>query len=288
MKRHQFLMFVAPSALVMIALMAWPLSLTLYRSLQRVSYGVEGVFVGFGNYTQTFSDTAFWKAAGFTTLYTAAMTIGKIVVGYLTALLLNAVGTKMRSVFLGLLLVPYVVPTVIGALVFSWLFNNSFGGLVNVGLAPLGIAPGWLTDPGTAKVLLIMHSIWHESAFGTLVILAGLQTVPRERIEAASLDRAGWWQTQWNIVVPSLRGLIAFIALVSIMDGFRVFDSVRMITPAASTLGTESLMTYVYNVALAETQQLGLGSAINVLTMLVIFICLIPFIRNTWREMRAT
>ena len=287
MRRRQFFAFVGPSILVMTALMIGPLLLTVYDSFQRVSYGAPGQFVGVSNYTATLSDPRFWAAAGFTTVYTLAMTIGKIIGGYAMGLMLNAVNAKARSFFLGLLLVPYVVPTVIGALVFSWLFNNSFGGLVNFFLQPFGIAPDWLADPTTAKVLLIIHSIWHESAFAILILVAALQSVPRERIEAASIDGASWWQTQWSIVTPSIRGFLAFIALISIMDGFRVFDSIRMITPAASTLGTESLMVYVYNVALGETQQLGLASAINVITIIVILICLVPFIRQTWREMKT-
>lgn len=271
----------------MTLLMAGPLFITAFDSFRKVSYGDPGLFVGFANYTATLGDQRFWAAAGFTTVYTAAMTVGKIVGGYVVGLMLNAVRAKARAFFLGLLLVPYVVPTVIGALVFSWLFNSTFGGLINVLLAPLGIAPDWFTDPTAAKFLLILHSIWHESAFGILVLVAALQSVPRERIEAAAIDGASWWQTQWRIVMPSIRGFIGFIALISIMDGFRVFDSVRMITPAASTVGTESLMTYVYNVALGETQQLGLASAINVITIIIILIFLVPFIRQTWREMKS-
>ena len=287
MRRREFFIFVGPSILVMSLLMIGPLVITLANSFQTVSYGVPGQFIGIANYVATLGDQRFWSAAGFTVVYTVAMTAGKIVGGYALGLMLNAVRAKARSFFLGLLLVPYVVPTVIGALVFSWLFNNTFGGLVNVLLQPLGIAPDWFTDPAAAKGLLVFHSIWHESAFGVLVLVAALQSVPRERIEAAALDGAGWWQTQWQIVVPSIKGFIGFIALISIMDGFRVFDSVRMITPAAASVGTESLMTYVYNVALGETQQLGLASAINVITILAILVCLIPFIRQTWREIKT-
>lgn len=271
----------------MTLLMAGPLFVTIVDSFKRVSYGDPGQFVWLANYQSTLTDPRFWAAAGFTVFYTAVMTAGKIICGYAVALMLNAVRAKARAVFLGLLLVPYVVPTVIGALVFSWLFNNTFGGVVNSMLQPLGLAPEWLTDPLLAKFLLIFHSLWHESAFAILILVAALQSIPRERIEAAALDGASWWRTQWWIVAPSIRGFIGFIALISIMDGFRVFDSVRMITPAASTVGTESLMTYVYNVALGETQQLGLASAINVITIVIILIFLAPFIRQTWREMRS-
>lgn len=281
-------MFVGPSILIMTLLMVGPLVVTIFDSFRNVTYGQEGSFAGLANYTATLGDSRFWAAAGFTTVYTIAMTIGKIVGGYIVGLMLNAVRAKARAIFLGLLLVPYVVPTVIGALVFSWLFNNTFGGLVNVLLEPLGISPDWFTDPIAAKFLLIFHSIWHEAAFGILILVAALQSVPRERIEACALDGASWWQTQWRIIMPSIRGFIGFIALISIMDGFRVFDSVRMITPAASTVGTESLMVYVYNVALGETQQLGLASAINVITIVIILIFLVPFIRQTWREMKTT
>ncbi|MEP6631681.1 MAG: hypothetical protein ABJA89_14525, partial [Lapillicoccus sp.] len=105
--------------------------------------------------------------------------------------------------------------------------------------------------------------------------------------EAAQIDGASWWQQQRYVVIPSLGPLIAFISLITIMDGLRIFDALIPLSPSAVSLGNESVMLYVYNVAFAAgDQKVGLGSAVSVLTMIIIFILLVPFIRQTYREVR--
>jgi N,N'-diacetylchitobiose transport system permease protein len=286
MGRRHFLAFVAPSVLTMGALLVLPLGYTLVWSFQNVSYGGHGKWVGLRNYTTSLASSRFRSDVVFTVGFTVVVTALLLVVGYAMALLLFAVSRRLRPVFLGLLLVPYVVPVVVGALAFSWMFNDAYGGPMAGVLRSLGLHYQWLNDRWPAHVLLVLNTIWSQAAFPTLILLAGLHTVEAEQLEAAMIDGAGWVQRQRYIVLPRLSRLIGLITLISVMDNLRVFDQVKMITPSAQTLGTESIMVYVYDVALGDSQQLGLASAVSVMTMLLTFVMIIPLLRQTYREVK--
>ena len=286
MKLKHFVAFSAPALVLMLGLLLVPLVTTLIWSFQNVPVGQPGVFNGLANYFEIFSSPRFGDATMFTIGFTIVVTLAKIVAGYGIALMLNRI-KRGRMIILGLLMASYVVPTVIGALNFSWLFNDIFGGVVNQGLAIIGVNINWLTEVGPARVLIGLHALWHETPFVIMVLLAGLATLPEEPLEAAQLDGANWWQRQRYVVIPIMAPLFSFVLLISIMDSLKVFDSIRIITPAATSLGTESLMAFVYQVALGESYRLGIASAVNVLTIILTIVLLIPFLRMTWKEARS-
>jgi N,N'-diacetylchitobiose transport system permease protein len=282
----QFALFSGPAIVLMAGLLIVPLVMTIVWSFQNVPVGQPGVFNGIDNYVEIFSSPRFLNAAVFTVVFTLILTTVKLIVGYGIALLLNRI-QRGRMVILALLMASYVVPTVVGAMNFSWLFNDIFGGVVNQVLGAFGIDVNWLTETGPARLLVGLHALWHEVPFVILVLLAGLQTLPPEPLEAAQIDGANWWQRQRYMILPLLRPLISFVLLITIMDSLKIFDSIRIITPASTSIGTESLMTYVYQVALSESYRLGIASAVNVLTIVITIALLIPFLRQTWKESRA-
>lgn len=285
MRRREFALLVAPSVLVMSGLLVLPLYRTVQWSFQQVSYGRPGTFVGLDNYRQALSDPRLGSAVVFTVLLTVAVTTVLLVGGYVLAVLVNRLG-RMRPLVLGLLLVSYVIPTVVGATMFSWLVNDNFGGIVNVALEALtGARVLWFVEVWPNRLLLAAATVWHMIPFAMLIILAGLQGVPQEQVEAARVDGASVLQTHRYVIVPSLRGVLGFVALISIMDVLRVFDVLVPLSPQAVQIGNESLMLYIYNQAFRDGgQQLGLGSAINVLLILLIVVMLLPFIRDTARD----
>ena len=287
MRRREFLAMVGPSALLMTVLLVVPLIQTIRWSLQEVTYGTPGSWVGLSNYSTVLTDPRFRTVVTFTVVFTLVAVVIKVVLGYGLALLLNRTG-RSRPVFLGLILVSYIVPTVIGATAFSWLFDSNFGGLVNFILGKFGVSEIlWFSSQWPDRVMLMGNVIWHELPFAVLILLAGLQGVPEEPLEAADIDGASWWQKQRYVVIPSLSRLFGFIALISIMDGLRIFDALIPLAPNAVGLQSESIMLYVYNIAFAAgDQDLGLGSTVSALTMIIILILLIPFIRQTYREVR--
>ncbi|MCB5292673.1 Inner membrane ABC transporter permease protein YcjO [Arthrobacter sp. SO3] len=287
MRHRHFVAFATPSVFTMAVLLVLPLGYTLVWSFQQVSYGTEGAWVGLSNYVQSLSTPRFLSAISFTSAFTGAVTVLLVVIGYGLALLLFAVNKHLRTVFLCLIMISYVVPLVVGALAFAWLFNNTYGGPLDGLLRAIGLNYYWLDSVWPARVLVVIETVWSQAAFPALVLLAGLNTVDSNQIEAARLDGASWFQTQRFVVIPHLRKLFALIILICVMDNLRVFDQIQMITPSAQNLGTESLMVYVYDVALGNSQQLGLASAISVMTMVITFIVLLPLLINTYRDLRS-
>jgi N,N'-diacetylchitobiose transport system permease protein len=137
--------------------------------------------------------------------------------------------------------------------------------------------------------MVALNTLWAMVPFAMLVIIAGLQGVPTELLEAARIDGAGTFRTHWNVIIPSISGVLGFTAIISIMDVLRIFDQLVPLSPGAVQMGNESLMLYIYNVAFQDGgQQLGLGSSVNVLLMILILVLLFPFIRNLAKEARQS
>lgn len=285
MRRGEFYGLVGPSLAVMVGLLVVPLYLTVKWSFQEVDYGAPGEFVGLDNYAQAFTDPRFGQALVFTAGLTVAVTAVLLVAGYVLAATVNRLG-RMRPVVLGILLISYVIPNVVGATMFSWLFDQNFGGVVNLAFSWLtGEEVLWYVHTWPNRIMVALNVIWSMLPFATLILLAGLQGVPRDVLEAAQLDGAGPIRTHWSIIVPSIRGVIGFVGLISIMDILRVFDNLVPLSPQAVQLGNESVMLYIFNIAFRDGgQDLGLGSALSVLTIVVILVMLYPFLRDVVRE----
>jgi ABC-type sugar transport system permease subunit len=288
MRKREFAVLAGPSILVMASLLLLPLYRTIQWSLQEVDYGSPGVFVGLDNYKQAFSDPRLGDAAVFTVTLTLLVTGMLIVAGYVLAVLVNGLG-RWKPYVLGLLLVPYVIPHIVGATMFSWLFNSNYGGVITWAIERVtGAEILWMTDTWPNRFLIALDIIWSMLPFAMLIIIAGLQGVPDEILEAAKMDGASPVRTHLSVIVPSIRGVLGFVALISIMDVVRTFDPLVPLSPQAVQLGNESIMLYIYNVAFRDGgQNLGLGSAINVLLILLIIVLLFPFIRGVAREGRA-
>jgi len=276
---------------VMFGFMLAPLYRTVRWSFQRVTYGEPGIGVGLANYATALSDPRLGRAVLFTVGLTVVVTAFCVVVGYVLAVLVNGL-RRARPVVLGIMLISYVLPHVVGAVAFSWLFDSNFGGVVNflankITGESFG-EPHWFTDVWPNRLIVTLNIIWFMLPFAMLMILAGLQGVSQEAIEAAEIDGASVVQRHLHVIIPSIRGVLGFVVLIFTMDVVRTFDPLIPLAPQATLLGNESIMFYVYRVAFAEgALNVGLGSAINILTIVLILILLTPSIRNLIRESRA-
>ncbi|MCW2810244.1 MAG: ABC-type transporter, permease subunit [Friedmanniella sp.] len=291
MKRREFWVLVTPSVIVMFGFMLVPLYRTLRWSFQKVEYGSPGVGVGLANFSAALSDARLGRAVLFTLGLTVVVTAFCLVFGYILATLVNRLG-RMRPIVLGIMLVSYVLPHVVGAVAFSWLFDSNFGGIINylanqVTGGSFG-EPLWFTDVWPNRLIVAANVVWFMLPFAMLMILAGLQGVSTETLEAAEIDGASPLQRHLHVIIPSIRGVLGFVLLIFTMDVVRIFDSLIPLAPQAVGLGNESIMLYIYNVAFREgAVNLGLGSAISVLTILLILVLLYPSIRGIIKEARA-
>src|SRR5918994_4383370 len=156
MRRREFVLLIAPSVIVMFGLLVVPLYRTIVWSFQEVEYGAPGVFVGLQNYTAALTDPRFLRAVAFTVGLTVTVTAALVVLGYIIATLVNQLG-RLRPVVLGILLVSYVLPNVVGAAAFSWLFDTNFGGVANYLISSLtGTEILWFTDVWPNWVMIVL------------------------------------------------------------------------------------------------------------------------------------
>lgn len=287
MTRRQFMMGVAPSMIVMLGLLTVPLLTTIVWSFQRVEYGGAGQWMGFANYSAVFRDPQFLRSVRFSIGFALVNTALLLMLGYGLALLMNSV-RHGRTVFLGILLLTYVVPSIISATMFSWLFDDNFGGLVNYLIKLAGGQPvQWFTGTWPNRGLVLLESVWAGLPFFMLVFLGALQGVSTEQVEAAFMDGANWWQRQRFVVIPAIGPMFRFLALIAVSSALGIFDALVALSPNARTVGTQSVSLYVYETAFANEQRnLGLGSAVNVLMLLVMFALVSPLIRRMYQEVK--
>ncbi|MAL66417.1 MAG: hypothetical protein CL413_04370 [Acidimicrobiaceae bacterium] len=285
MDRRTFAGFTIPSVLIMVMLMAVPLITTVYLSFNRIFLRDlnDRQWIGFENYTEVLSDPAFWDAFKLTILFVAIVVPAHLVLGFGLATLLDRV-KRGRSFYMAALLLPFIVTPVVGTLMVRDLFDR--GGLL-AWLWNLATGETFVIDAGNITWILILHGIWATTPFVVITLFAGMQTLPPERLEASEIDGAGFWAKQRFIVIPHLRSLIVFILLISIMDSYRVFDSSFVF---GQSVGESANTLTVYNFEVAFRGQLGRvgkGNAVAVLTMIGMFVALIPFLRKSYAEQIA-
>ncbi|WP_428774503.1 carbohydrate ABC transporter permease [Vibrio sp.] len=282
MNLRNFLGFSGPSIASMVLLMAAPLVMTLYLSVNRFNFKGELRYVGFGNYIDILQDEAFWSAFQFTFIYTVSVVISVLVLGFIVALALNKLNKKVRGIFMAATLLPFVVTPVVGTLIFSWLFQDF--GYITYLLGLMGINIYWFSDVFESRMLIIFYGIWQVTPFAAIVFFAGLQAIPQDTLESSVLDGAHQWDQIKHVVIPALQPLTLFISMICIMDAYRLFDSVAVMTGGLNS--TETLMYYNYRVGIVQ-DAVAKGSAVSVLTMLGIFVLLIPFLYMTYKEQRG-
>ena len=231
-------LFAAPMLALLLGLIAWPLLQAVWMSFHNVLGPRWGGFVGLRNYAQQIQDPIFQRAFWLTVQYTAGSVAIKFVIGLVAALALHNV-PRYRSVLTGLILAPFIVPEVVTAAIWRFLFNPQFGGL-NATLRVLhdwtgglvGSAQGlpWTGDPATALHSLILVNVWKGVPFFTLLALAGLKSIDRELYDAAAVDGANAWQRFLNVTLPGLRYVIIVETLFSVISTFNTFGLVYLIT----------------------------------------------------------
>ena len=231
--------------------------------------------------TATRSTNEFLSALQFTLLYTLATTPFILGIGLALALGIQRFSPAAKSVFIAVSLLPFIVTPVVGALSIKWLFRD--GGLVPHVLSWFGIELYWMAQAWTAQLLILLYGVWHVAPFAFIVLYAGLQSVPQDAIEAATIDGASRWQRLRYVTLPHLMPLLVFVTTIHLMDAYRVFEPVLVLTRGAFTTSVQYL---TYDILLQEANTYK-ASAAAMLTVCGVAVLLVPLLVKTWREQRA-
>jgi len=274
----------APAALLLLVIVVYPIATLLWNSLHTVDpeNAVAGeTFAGFANYARAFDDERFWHSSSNTILYIVVTVPGSLVVGLGLALLANKPFTVKWPVRLGLLL-PWALPLVFAGLIFRWFFEYNTG-VVNNWLVALGLEPlQWLSSPTLAFWAICIAIVWKASSFMALMLLAGLQTIPKSLYEAAEVDGASTWQQFVEITLPMLRPAI-FVALIfRTITAVQTFDIPFAMTGGGPGDATETLAMYIYKTTL-DFLDFGYGSALATLMFAISMAATSGYLRYTRR-----
>jgi ABC-type sugar transport system permease subunit len=288
-RRHAAgLAFTAPALVILAAFLLYPIGYSLWLSLHEWDGYTPrwGPFVGLENYRTLAGDEVFWKATLNSIVFVVVRTPLEVALGFLLAILLNR-RLAARSLLRTLFFVPVVMSLIVVTIIFQRVYEPNTG-LLNTFLHGIGLgawAHAWLGDPVTALPAVIAVSVWKNVGFSLVILLAGLQSLPQDVLDAARVDGANAWQLTLRVVTPLMRPILALTALLSIIGGLKVFDLIFIMTRGGPTYSTEVLATMLYREAF-EQNHMGVASAIAViLVTLVLSIARVQaFVLREWKE----
>ncbi|MBC7582939.1 sugar ABC transporter permease [Tardiphaga sp. vice352] len=256
------LWFMLPAAAFLILFLAYPLFLGVWMSFTDDRIGRAGVFVGLENYEWLKDDSIFWLSVFNTLLYTIVASAIKFVVGLYLALLLNR-HMPFKALIRAAVLIPFIVPTVLSAIAFWWIYDSQFSiiswSLIKMGLIDHNI--NFLGDGNMARASVIFANIWRGVPFVAITLLAGLQTVSPSLYEAATLDGATSWQRFRFITYPLLTPIIAVVMTFSVLFTFTDFQLIWALTRGGPVNATHLMATLSYQRGILSGR-LGEGAAI--------------------------
>lgn len=266
-----FLLFVGPAILVLGIIAIMPTLYALYSGFWNwnLHRPARRVFTGFENYINLFKDSRFLESFSLTFFFTFLTVGGTMVLGFLLALLVWK-PFRGKNTTLALLTVPMIMTPVVSALIWKVFLFEANVGLVNWFFGLLGIkGPAWIASSPWAFVSIVLVNIWFMTPFVLLILEAALSGIPKEPLEAAAIDGAGYWKRVRYIILPMLKGTILFVLIFRITIDYRTFDIVYTMTGGGPAFDTQVLSIWVYNIAL-RTFEIGYANAGAALMMIAI------------------
>ncbi|WP_293695082.1 carbohydrate ABC transporter permease [uncultured Agrococcus sp.] len=277
-----FLLFAGPNIGLILMFIYYPLIANIRFSTLNWRLGSDSAqYIGFDNFVRFFtSDTGVevWRVTG---IFTIATVIGSMVLGLLLAVVLNR-KLPGRTVVRTAVFSPYVLSGVGVGLVWSFIFDPNLGVLGHVFRFFGQRSPEWFLDPDLALVMVIVVYIWKNLGYCAVIFLAGLQSIPDDLLEAASIDRAGSVRRFFKVVLPLLSPTMFFILITSILSSMQAFDVLRIMTPTGH--GTNTILFEVYLQSFGAYQRAGYSAAISVVLFLVLFLITAVQIRYVERK----
>ncbi|MEO0946574.1 MAG: sugar ABC transporter permease [Cyanobacteria bacterium J06641_5] len=263
---------VLPAISILGLVFVYPIGRAAWLSFfaQNLGTRLQPEFVGMGNYERLLSDGRFWSSVGHTLFFTGVSVTIELALGLAIALVLDRT-FRGRSLVRAIAIMPWALPTALVALGWSWLFNDSFG-VVNDLLLRLGLIAEpvvWLGDPQLAMATAIAADVWKTTSFMSILLLAGLQSIPQSLYEAHALDGASAWQSFRRITLPLLLPQMTLAVLFRAAQAFGVFDLIQVLTGGGPAGATETIAIYIYTTVMRYLD-FGYGSALVVVVFLVL------------------
>ena len=267
--------FMVPAAAFLVLFLAYPLGLGIWLSFTDARIGRPGIFIGLENYEWIIDDYKFLLAVFNTLFYTVVASALKFAIGLYLALLLNN-HLPFRAIIRAIVLVPFIVPTVLSAIAFWWIFDPQFS-IVSWSLREMGAIKGnidFLGDAWNATWSVIFANVWRGVPFIAITLLAGLQTVQPSLYEAATIDGASRWQIFWYITYPLLTPIIAVVMTFSVLFTFTDFQLIKVLTNGGPAGATELMATLSYNTAILGSK-IGEGAAVSTAMIPFLLACIL-------------
>ncbi len=226
----------------------------------------------------------FYRAMAFTLTFTFTVTPLLIILGLVIALAVNSLHRHLKGLVIFFSLLPMIVTPLVGSLILFWMVDSR--GVLGTFIQWMAADPDLSLKASTSLtwIMLIVYGVWSSAPFAFVVFYAGLQTFPTDQLEAAQIDGANRWQQVRHVVIPHLMPLVTFVALIQLMDNFRVFEPIVGFSAEAHAT---SLSWIIFNDLGGETRQLSAASATSVMTIIGVAILLAPVLVRTWREHRG-
>ena len=265
-------LYVLPCLVVLLVVLGFPILFVVWAGFNDVSATLQFAWKGLGNYARVLRDQSFLVALWNTIVFSVSSVAFHLLIGIVLALLLNR-RFWGRKLVRTIVLIPWMLAYVVGAITWRWMANGSYG-ILNEILLRLGVIRDyvpWLGQPSTAMPMVILANIWKQVPFVMLMLLAGLQAIPAEQYEAAHLDGANAWTEFWRITLPNVRRVVLITMTLDFIWSFKQFDLVYVMTGGGPGISTEVLSTIVYR-QYFSAMQFGVGSATAVLLTAVVLV----------------
>lgn len=266
-----------PAGIMLLLVFAYPIGRSLWLSFfdQNLATGLEPVFAGLNNYARIAGDGRFWQSFWITTRFTVITVVLELILGMGIALVLNQ-AFRGRNLVRTIAILPWALPTALIALGWTWIFNDQYGIandiLLRLGLIQQGI--NWLGSPFTANLALIVADVWKTTPFISILLLAGLQSIPGDLYEAHALEGATPWQSFYRITLPLLMPQIIIAMLFRFAQAFGIFDLMAVMTGGGPGGSTEVVSLYIYATAMRYLD-FGYSAAMVVVTFLLLIIAIL-------------
>jgi multiple sugar transport system permease protein len=268
LRRHQYVLFIAPSVLAVLALTAYPALYGVFISFTNLHFAYPGWrFVGVDNYRHLFAEDGFAGVLLNTLVFVGAVVFLQVALGLAIALLLDRVAYG-RRLMRSIAILPWIIPAVIIGLMFQQLFNGSRLGIMNTLIAEFGFAArGWLSSPAEAMAVMILATVWRGVPLSIILQLGGLQTIDRQLYEAAAIDGAGRWQTLRHVTLPSLKPILTINLILATAGTLNHVDIPLALTGGGPGRATEVLALSIYKQGF---EQLDAGYAAAIATLILV------------------